>query len=103
MDRQRKICIWYEPRKRGSTRQRDQAAYCWSCPCSIDGRRGKGRGRNTFNRFSDWGYAGRGAPSRHYVHPWQRCMNAAALHIWRYHREDQLRAGEGDGSVHAAD
>lgn len=89
MDRENKICIWYEPcLHRGPPRQRHKAAYCWSCPLCTKAGRGKGRGRNTFDRFSDWRTDTR--------HPWQRCVDAVELHIWRYHREDNSKAGSSD-------
>lgn len=79
MDRERKICIWYEPAKEKSLKRlwREEAAWCWSCPCKP-----RSKGRNSFNRFSD-----RVKSTVQYVHPYKRCWRAIALHIWKYHGE----------------
>lgn len=84
MDRDRKICIWYEPGRPWGLRWWKEAAYCWSCPCSV-----RSRGRNSFNRFSDHARLGRGAPSKNYRHPYDRCWDAVELHLWRRHRDEE--------------
>jgi phage terminase large subunit GpA-like protein len=51
----------------------DQRAYRWDCPCC------ETYGRHRFNRFTD--------RTHHKAkHPFERCLDSVAVHLWRYHR-----------------